>query len=319
MMELEVGGRPFVIGRGKDCDLAVDQPAVSRQHAVLRRDGSDLWIEDLGSSNGTFVNGSRTSRSILGPGDRFSIGASNFSVTPRGIRADSDEGLQLASRSGPAIAALLTGIGAIIVFMVAGPGLRAGPAEDRISDPASAGGAMQPGALPESTDNRPVETDTAVPQATRRALATQVAEAPARAASVGVQPLRPVDGATAGRVDFAWQSVRPLAPGEVFDVRVCKGEACQPAAGRTNTTASDWAWCPDAGVGTYRWQVLLIEQRSKKLVGVGGPIAEFEWTGGCEKGEEKAKSAPSGVPTVHVEPPTAERGGGKGAVTPELP
>jgi hypothetical protein len=47
----------FVVGRGQTCDVRFDDPRVSRTHAVLRRRGNAVYIEDLGSSTGTFVNG----------------------------------------------------------------------------------------------------------------------------------------------------------------------------------------------------------------------------------------------------------------------
>jgi FHA domain len=47
----------FVVGRGQTCDVRFDDPRVSRTHAVLRRRGGAVYIEDLGSSAGTFVNG----------------------------------------------------------------------------------------------------------------------------------------------------------------------------------------------------------------------------------------------------------------------
>ena len=52
---------PIVLGRALECDLAVVTPHVSRQHARLDVEDDRLYIEDLGSSNGTMVNGKRTS------------------------------------------------------------------------------------------------------------------------------------------------------------------------------------------------------------------------------------------------------------------
>jgi hypothetical protein len=51
--------RPLVLGRALECDLAIVSPHVSRQHARLDLDGEQLVLEDLGSSNGTLVNGVR--------------------------------------------------------------------------------------------------------------------------------------------------------------------------------------------------------------------------------------------------------------------
>ena len=51
--------RPLVLGRALECDLAIVSPHVSRQHARVELDGDVLMIEDLGSSNGTLLNGDR--------------------------------------------------------------------------------------------------------------------------------------------------------------------------------------------------------------------------------------------------------------------
>jgi len=80
-------GFPFVgdaltFGRAPDNDISLDDPRVSRYHAVLRRDGEQLILEDLGSTNGTLVNGKRIySPHTLQPAETISIGASVFSVT----------------------------------------------------------------------------------------------------------------------------------------------------------------------------------------------------------------------------------------------
>jgi pSer/pThr/pTyr-binding forkhead associated (FHA) protein len=48
---------PFVIGRDENCDFRLDHPYISRVHCCLfLRDGK-IWIQDLGSMNGTFLNG----------------------------------------------------------------------------------------------------------------------------------------------------------------------------------------------------------------------------------------------------------------------
>ncbi len=45
-----------VIGRAAQCEIVVDDPGISRQHAGIRGDAHGFWIADLGSRNGTFVN-----------------------------------------------------------------------------------------------------------------------------------------------------------------------------------------------------------------------------------------------------------------------
>jgi DNA-binding response OmpR family regulator len=64
MMDSRYGGQrafvedpEFLIGRDEDCHLVVPDRQVSRRHARIRRDGSEFYLEDLSSKNGTFVNG----------------------------------------------------------------------------------------------------------------------------------------------------------------------------------------------------------------------------------------------------------------------
>ncbi|NJK89385.1 MAG: FHA domain-containing protein [Myxococcales bacterium] len=59
----------MVLGRSRNCDIIIPSAKVSRQHATLSLVGSDLYIEDLGSSNGVWHNGRRVSRERLNPGD----------------------------------------------------------------------------------------------------------------------------------------------------------------------------------------------------------------------------------------------------------
>jgi hypothetical protein len=52
----------FFIGRAPDCDVVIDESTVSKRHARVDWSGTAATLEDLGSSNGTFVNGTRLSR-----------------------------------------------------------------------------------------------------------------------------------------------------------------------------------------------------------------------------------------------------------------
>jgi pSer/pThr/pTyr-binding forkhead associated (FHA) protein len=60
--ELELD-REMSFGRA-GCDVTLDEPEVSRRHFVLRPTGADVQVEDLGSSNGTFVNGQRITETV---------------------------------------------------------------------------------------------------------------------------------------------------------------------------------------------------------------------------------------------------------------
>jgi hypothetical protein len=70
---LEVAKDRFVIGRGRHCDLVVDSAKVSREHAIIARDGDAWFIEDLGSSNGTWHHRERVTRKRIADGDEYFI------------------------------------------------------------------------------------------------------------------------------------------------------------------------------------------------------------------------------------------------------
>lgn len=63
----------FVIGRGKHCDFVINSGKVSREHAVIVRDNGEFFIEDLGSSNGTWFNKQRIKRRKVEDGDEYFI------------------------------------------------------------------------------------------------------------------------------------------------------------------------------------------------------------------------------------------------------
>jgi FHA domain-containing protein len=73
-LDWDGGKSDLVLGRSRGCDVVLSIEAVSRRHAQLFfRDGN--WvIRDLGSTNGTRVNGVRVSRCRLRPGDRVALG-----------------------------------------------------------------------------------------------------------------------------------------------------------------------------------------------------------------------------------------------------
>jgi hypothetical protein len=70
-----------VIGRGRDCDIVVDDANVSRRHAELRHEGPAFWIVDLDSTNGVEVNGRRLRRAKLEDGDTFVVGETEIAFS----------------------------------------------------------------------------------------------------------------------------------------------------------------------------------------------------------------------------------------------
>lgn len=73
-----------VVGRRQDCDLCVPLMVISRRHCELNQDQDQLKLRDLGSRNGTFVNGRRVEETQLNPGDEIQIGPVKFGVQING-------------------------------------------------------------------------------------------------------------------------------------------------------------------------------------------------------------------------------------------
>lgn len=82
---LTVGGKTHaiatqraVLGRSRECELRLGDVNVSRRHAEVRHEGEAYWIVDLGSMNGTLVNGKRAARERLRDGDRITLGSTEI-------------------------------------------------------------------------------------------------------------------------------------------------------------------------------------------------------------------------------------------------
>ena len=72
-------GRPITIGRAIECDCVVSEPTVSRRHACLLRQEGRWVLRDLGSRNGTRVNGVRVTEEVeVRAGDRVSFGGVRY-------------------------------------------------------------------------------------------------------------------------------------------------------------------------------------------------------------------------------------------------
>lgn len=85
-------GRPVVVGRGVASDIAIYDPTISRRHAELTARADGVEVKDLGSSNGTCINGTRITAGRLAPNDSITFGKVVYQ-------------LQVARREEPPVAA----------------------------------------------------------------------------------------------------------------------------------------------------------------------------------------------------------------------
>jgi pSer/pThr/pTyr-binding forkhead associated (FHA) protein len=69
-----------IVGRKEDCDVRIDHKSISKQHCVLVKTDGTLFVRDLGSTNGTRVNGQRIRRAALLPNDQLSFASIRYKV-----------------------------------------------------------------------------------------------------------------------------------------------------------------------------------------------------------------------------------------------
>ncbi len=73
-LEVPIDRDRVVIGRGKGADVMIAEPTMSRAHAAVGCEGLSFFVQDLGSTNGTLVNGGRFERTVLRDGDEIQLG-----------------------------------------------------------------------------------------------------------------------------------------------------------------------------------------------------------------------------------------------------
>ena len=78
--DVMLAGSPVRIGRHPDLAIHLDDESASYFHCQIDEINGTLWIRDLGSTNGIFVNGFNVAQSHLMPGDRLTVGTTSFRV-----------------------------------------------------------------------------------------------------------------------------------------------------------------------------------------------------------------------------------------------
>src|SRR5690242_11337313 len=79
--DLELNEGTFAVGRNASCQLSLDDPLVSRRHALFEVGGGGVTVEDLNSRNGVIVNGHRIEAKVtISVGDRILIGSQELTL-----------------------------------------------------------------------------------------------------------------------------------------------------------------------------------------------------------------------------------------------
>lgn len=78
---IEITKDLMLVGRKDDCDIHLDHKSISKQHCVIVKTDGLLLLRDLGSTNGTRVNGQRVRRAALLPNDQINIASLRFKVS----------------------------------------------------------------------------------------------------------------------------------------------------------------------------------------------------------------------------------------------
>jgi predicted component of type VI protein secretion system len=93
-----------LVGRDADCKIRFSSTLISRKHCALRASGDSLWVRDLGSGNGTYVNDVLVdSPTLMEVGDTLRIGAMVFLLEAEGAESAVDSKVTTAPASQPAV------------------------------------------------------------------------------------------------------------------------------------------------------------------------------------------------------------------------
>ena len=92
---IETEKADITIGRNPNCDIYIDNLGVSKQHAKILKQDGEYVVEDLNSTNGTYVNNKRVARAIINNNDEIHIGKHSLLIrlkAQKGIDTDQNFG-----------------------------------------------------------------------------------------------------------------------------------------------------------------------------------------------------------------------------------
>ncbi|HEX5693254.1 MAG TPA: FHA domain-containing protein [Arenimonas sp.] len=95
---------PVVIGRAAEADISVAAEEISRRHALVKPTADGLSVEDLGSSNGTYINGKRVQQGFLKPGDELRLDAVRLILVAPGMEMAQQATRVVAAEPGAPVA-----------------------------------------------------------------------------------------------------------------------------------------------------------------------------------------------------------------------
>lgn len=99
-----IDGDEVYIGRDHNkCQIILNDPEVSSVHAVVRKQGNEISVEDLNSSNGTLLHGERINKANLMTGDEFLIGSTTFTLEIKSDLLDAESDRLMPVESGQVI------------------------------------------------------------------------------------------------------------------------------------------------------------------------------------------------------------------------
>ena len=82
---------PTIVGRSPEAHLRIDDPWISNLHALFELRGQELWVVDLGSRNGTFVDGARVGEARVGVGSLLAFGRTEARLEAPGAAGGAGE------------------------------------------------------------------------------------------------------------------------------------------------------------------------------------------------------------------------------------